>query len=134
MENKAINVKAIREELGLNQAELAVALCVTQATVARWESKSGSTLPTGDAARRLQQLKAMMAIPKENKILRDTLRAAGGASAVAALLSLGSSMGAATVGLTGAMFGPLGIAGGVAAGLLYRLLKTAQNEDRKQRR
>jgi transcriptional regulator with XRE-family HTH domain len=132
MRNTAVNVKELREKLGLNQLELAGALCVTQATVARWESRNGRTQPTGDAARRLQHLQAMMAIPKENKVLRETLKSAGGVSAVAALLSLGSSVDATALGLAGvgALFGPLGIAGGVAGGLLYRLLQKA-HENKK---
>ena len=76
-----------------------------------------------------------MAIPKENKVLQETLRAAGGVSAIAALLSLGSSMGAAALGFAGvgALFGPIGIAGGVAGGLLYRLLQKAHNENKKRK-
>jgi transcriptional regulator with XRE-family HTH domain len=137
MSNEPINVKVIREKLGLNQADFAVALCVTQATVARWESKNAATQPTGDAARRLRHLQAMMAIPKEYKVLMETLVAAGGVTAVAALLSLGSSMAGAaalSIGGVGALFGPFGIAGGVAAGLLYRLLQQAQTEDKKRKR
>ena len=136
MSNDPINIRAIRERLGLNQADFAVALGVTQATVARWESKNAATQPTGDAARRLQHLQAMMAVPKEYKILMQTLKAAGGVTAVAALLSLGSSTVGATalsIGGVGALFGPLGIAGSVAAGLLYRLLKQAQTENKKRK-
>jgi len=133
MRNIAINVRELRDKLGLNQIELAAALCVTQATVARWESKNGGTQPTGDAARRLQLLQATIAIPKQNKRLRELLKSAGGVSAVAALLSLGSSVGAAGLGFAGvgALFGHLGIAGGVAGGLLYRLLQKAHNENKK---
>ncbi len=135
MNNEAVNVKKLREGLNLKQADLALALCVTQATVARWESESGATEPTGDAARRLQHLRAMTAIPEENKVLREMLKATGGVSAVAALLSLGTSMSGAALGFAGvgALFGPLGIAGGAAAGLLYRLLKKAQNDNKKRK-
>jgi transcriptional regulator with XRE-family HTH domain len=120
MNNNIVNVKKLREALGLKQAELAAVLCVTQATVARWESESGATEPTGDAARRLCQLQTMTAIPEENKVLTEMLGATGGVSAVAALLSLGTSMNAAALVLpgVGALFGPLGIAGGAAAALL----------------
>ena len=130
MRSVSINVEKLRNELGLKQAELAAMLCVTQATVARWESEDGKTQPAGDAARRLEQLNAMMDLPKEFKVLRETLKSTGGISAVAALLSLGTSMGIAGVGT---LFGPFGIAQGVAAGVLYRVLKRAQNESKKRK-
>ena len=135
MKDKSIDIKALRKELALNQAQLAGILAVTQATVARWESRSG-TIPTGDAARRLNQLQAMMAIPKEKKVIQKMVRVAGGLDAVAALLSLGSSIGGTAIALVGAgtLFGPAGIAGSLAAGLLYRLLKKTQNEDRERKR
>jgi DNA-binding transcriptional regulator YiaG len=135
MNNNIIQVKKLREALGLKQADLAAVLCVTQATVARWESESGATEPTGDAARRLCQLQAMTAISEESKVLREMLGATGGVSAVAALLSLGTSMSAAALGFpgVGALFGPLGIAGGAAAALLYQLLHKAHNENNKRK-
>ena len=131
MSNQSITIKTLRKELDLNQAELARALSVTQATVARWESSVAQ--PTGDAARRLHQLQAMMTKPKERRLIQETLRANGGVAAVAALLSLGSAVDGTAVGVFGAgtLFGPAGIAGSIAAGLLYRLLQKAKKENRK---
>jgi transcriptional regulator with XRE-family HTH domain len=132
MKSASINVKDLREKLGLNQAELASSLCVTQATVARWESEK--SIPSGDAARRLKQLKALLELPAELERLRKILASEGGLNAVAALLSLGSSVGG-MIGITavGALFGPLGLAGGAAAGLLFNLLKEAQETTKEKK-
>jgi transcriptional regulator with XRE-family HTH domain len=129
MKSTRNKIKILRDQLDLSQADFATALGVTQATVARWEAEKNATQPTGDAARRLEHLEASMANPEESKKLQEMLCAVGGVSALAALLTLGSSIGAAAgvLGIVG-LFGPVGIAGGAAAGLLYRFLQRAQSD------
>ena len=122
----------IRANLRLTQNDFAAILCVTQATVARWESKDATTSPTGDAARRLQQLQAMLRSPEQKKILKEALRSMGGVGAVAALLSLGTTSSGITLGapLAGTLLGSLGIAGTLSARVLYRTLGEVLNHKR----
>ncbi len=51
---KEIDVKKLREKLGLNQAEFAVKLGVAEYTVRRWES--GKTKPSRMAQRLLEEI------------------------------------------------------------------------------
>lgn len=52
--NSAMDVRSIREGLGMSQQELAAALSTTQATISRWET--GQATPRGPARLALQHL------------------------------------------------------------------------------
>jgi len=125
-----LQIVKLREMLGINQAQLASMLSVTQASVARWESENNPpTRPSGDAARKLEHLQAAVYAPGERRQLIQLLRESGGGAAVAGLLTVGTSVGG-LLGFSGigSLFGPLGIAGGAAAGILFKILSDGQRK------
>lgn len=85
MEKNAL--KALREELGCSQEELATILGVSKATISRYETDN--QMPKGDSAKKVQQLQCLLA--GEDKMKTLNLLKEGGAGALAGLLAFGAA-------------------------------------------
>lgn len=109
--NKSINVgarlKALREELDLNQEDWAKLLQVTTNTVARWEREELE--PKGAHKKKVEQILAISQDQRAMDTIKDTLKSEGGLPAAAAFL--------------GMLFGVLGVMG-VGIGIAAPLLKS----------
>lgn len=126
-------IRMVREELNMTQAEFAELLEVTPSAISQWESRS--TVPSSKGAKQtLQKLKLLLGTPGVGpSVLRDLL-SAGGTMALQGLLAtvsipsagigLGSSLGMmATAGMASTLLGPLGIATSLSGLALYQFLK-----------
>lgn len=119
-------IKEIRGCLGLSQEQLASIVSVTQATIARWES--GTAEPAGSTAFKIRQLSATLANPIERQMVADILDEPGGITALAALLTLGSSFekAAKSMGVP-SLFSASGVSGSVSALATLRTLSKVIN-------
>ncbi len=79
-------LKAVREDLILNQADLGKILQVDQGTVARWEKEESA--PKAQSGRKMQNFLDMMDNPTMKAVVKKSLKSKGGVYAAAAVTGM----------------------------------------------